>query len=107
MIFARWRVLFEELAKLVVDDRLDDTLDLSVCQTVFVWPSNCGCGILTLMMTAVAFECRRQDALRSFARLFAIGVGLIVRSALRGALRGALPPSCVLMLFVNEYVCSA
>ena len=47
------RVLLEVRAELVVDDRLDDPLDLGVAEFGLRLPSNCGCGIFTLM-TAVS-----------------------------------------------------
>jgi hypothetical protein len=53
---------------------------------VFVWPSNCGCGIFTLM-TAVSpsrMSSPEMLSLRSFARLFAAAYALMVRVSAAG-----------------------
>ena len=71
---------------------------------VFVCPSNCGCGILTLMMATSPSRMSSPLTLsfRSFARLFAVAYALIVRVSAERKPERCVPPSCVLMLFAKR-----
>ena len=102
------RVLFEERAELVVDDRFDDALDLGVAEL--------GLGL--------AFELRVRDldaddrghaladVVAADRRVFqvlrevvGVGVGVDVRVSAERNPERCVPPSCVLMLLANENSC--
>jgi hypothetical protein len=76
---------------------------------VLVWPSNCGCGILTLMTPVSPSRMSSPlmvASLRSFARLLLAAYELMVRVSAERNPDRCVPPSCVLMLLANVKISS-